>query len=183
MERRAATAPHPKHILAAREAYINCLKEENDRASAALKAATDLAEEAPREVTTDGERVCVLRPDTSLACVGEDAPGPGGKGWHGAILNGRRLCALNGGAELHCWPALHGASSLKNGTKVEALTRAPNGSFCAILPNATVQCSDSEEPYTDARPIVSFASSGWYRCGVRDDGALRCWGNVSIPSP
>lgn len=127
-----------------------------------------LGQRTVRAVSVYGSDVCVMRPDRTVACWGEDGSSPPPDGPVQA-LGGR--CALSGDGTLGCWGNPVDGTWVPSGIFSAADGEASRG--CALRMDGSLACWRGPRPPAGTFRSVSVGDGA---CAIRTDGRLACWG-------
>ena len=132
-------------------------------------------------VSAGGLHTCVLRPDGSVACWGENQYGqstpPGGE-FASVSVGGYHTCGLRLDGTVSCWGWDYRGQSTPPGGEF-AYVSAGYHHTCGLRLDGTVSCWGDNRQGESTPPGGEFAyvSVGYeHTCGLRLDGTVACWG-------
>lgn len=131
-----------------------------------------------RAVSAGGAHTCAIRADRTAECWGDNRSGQAAppSGPFTAISAGRRhSCGLRPGGAVECW------GSSGNAYSPEAVA----ASGCLTPPTSAAECRrgyyrDPQHPPPPEGEFIAISAGRDFTCGVRADGALKCWGNFPL---
>ena len=135
-------------------------------------------------VVSVGEKlVCALDDAGQMSCWGPESelayPRPEGA-FAGVAVGGTLHCAIRLDGTLACWgPEM----DLAVPTFPVVAATAGESHVCVIDRTDAVSCFGRPAPIPDAGRFASITSGGRWACGLRLDGAARCWGRDALPLP
>ena len=130
--------------------------------------------DAYTSISAGGFHTCGIRTDGSAFCWGENDTGkssaPDGS-FISVSAGGHHTCGIRAAGAVVCW-----------GGNVYGQATPPGGSYyTGSSPPATVVGEPTSAPGPTAAPVgdafVSVSTGGAHTCGVRQDGAVACWGD------
>ncbi|MCY3953312.1 MAG: RCC1 domain-containing protein [bacterium] len=122
------------------------------------------------EISVGSRSVCGLRGDLTIHCWGSNSGGRASppQGTFIALESGIP-CAIRTDGTMTCWGEFSGSRA---GPFI-ALSRG-----CGIRPDARLDCGTSDDAPDDH--FTTITSGDTYKCGVRLDGAVSCWGQALV---
>ena len=128
-------------------------------------------------------KICVIETDRSITCRYLDTtrhnPQPVFSNiWENftklELGHDGDLCALNNHGELRCNTSRMPRGNLSKAEPIKDISYTSN--FCFIANNGTAYCDRGAHQPPEGTSFTQIDSSATQGCGLREDGALECWG-------